>query len=115
MGKSVVVFPTSRPSWMASPLTPGPASQPRVAAKGGGEGGFAGAPAAGGGAGGAEGGGPSNRHSVRGGGAAGVAALPVTCFASKTSTRRVTAGAGAAAGRVHALNARAPSVRKSLL
>src|SRR5262245_33520004 len=70
---------------MARPLTPGPASQPRVAGKGGGDG-LAGAGGAGGGLGGA----PSNRHSVRRTGAAAApVAEPSTRFASKASTSRI--------------------------
>src|SRR5712691_99094 len=86
IGKSVVVRPTRRPSRMARPLTPGPASQPRVVTNGAGDGAGPGGGEAG------RGGAPSNRHSVRGGGAAGLPGVPSTCFASKASTSRMAFG-----------------------
>ena len=76
-GKSLVVRPTSRPSRTASPLTPGPASHPRVPGKADGAGLGAGA---------------SKRHSVRRAGAAAFVGDPSTSFASKLSTSRMAFG-----------------------
>src|SRR5438093_6251280 len=90
-GKSVVVRPTSRPLRTARPLTPGPASQPRVATNGAGEGAGPGGGEA------ARGGAPSNLHSVRGGGGAGVPADPSTSLASKASASRIAFGPSGAA------------------